>query len=434
MKRALSLERDSPVERAGPARTRAACRALWGLVVEGGVTRATSLLARIPLWFLAGTAAIAWGASLAYAHLDSRFSLDLRVYRAASKSLVGGHNPYQLHFTDYHLPFTYPPAALLAFRPFSLGSVHLIEALWWLFNALAVIPVLYRGVRTALKLPRRQTFLLALVFAPVLSLVFEPLRTNTTYGQINVVLLLLVVVDITTNRWRIGGVLVGMAGAIKLTPLVYLLYFAVRREWRSFIRGAVTFAAIGAAAFAVLPRESRTFWFHQLFDPGRTGTVGSRRNQSWYGLAHRWPFANGSAVLIWAILTLVTVGGTIVLVRRLVLRGHIIDAVVALGLCTELISPISWSHHWVWIVLVPVLVVRGFRGQSLVMASMILLCLVAAIGPYAWDLHGWPGRGLDDSLVLAGALALFTWVISEVRFRQSRSGALTHETVVAGIG
>ena len=405
-----------------------------GLVVEGSVTRTARWLARIPLWLLAGAAAMAWAASIEYAHLDSRFSLDLRVYRAASKSLMGGHNPYQLDFTDYHLPFTYPPPALLAFRPISLGSVHVVEALWWLINALAVVAILYRGVRSTLELPRHQTICIALVFAPVLSLVFEPLRTNTTYGQINVVLLLLVVFDITKSRWRIGGFLVGVAAAIKLTPLVYLLYFAVKKEWRSLSRGAAAFAGIGAVAFIVLPSESRTFWFHQLFDPGRTGTVGSRRNQSWYGMVHRWPFPNGSAVVTWALLSLVTVGGAVVLVRRLVLRRHVIDSVIALGLCTELISPISWSHHWVWIVLVPVLIVRGFRGQPFVMASMILLCLVGAIGPYAWDLHGWPGRGLDNTLVFAGALAFFTWLISEVRFRPPRSDALTDEAIPAEVG
>jgi alpha-1,2-mannosyltransferase len=405
-----------------------------GPVTNGSATRATRWLARIPLWLLAGRAAIAWAGSIVYAHLASRFSLDLRVYRAASESLIRGHNPYQFHFTHYHLPFTYPPAALLAFRLFSLGSVHFIEALWWLINAFTVVAILYLGIRTALELPRRQTFWLALAFAPVLSLAFEPLRTNTTYGQINAVLLLLIVVDITTTRWRIGGVLVGVAGAIKLTPLVYLLYFAVKSERRSFTRGALAFAGIGAVAFTVLPSESRMFWFHQFFDPGRTGTVGSRRNQSWYGLVHRWPFANGSAVFIWAILALVTVVGAVVLVRRLVLRGNIIDAVVALGLCTELISPISWSHHWVWIVLVPVLLVRGFRRQPFVMASMILLCLVGAIGPYTWALHGWPGRGLDDTLALAGALAFFTWVISEVRLRPPGSDALTDQAVCAGVG
>jgi alpha-1,2-mannosyltransferase len=255
-----------------------------------------------------------------------------------------------------------------------------------------------------------------------LSLVFEPLRTNTTYGQINAVLLLLIVIDLTSSPDRIRGGLVGLAGAIKLTPLVYLLYFAIKGAWRSLFQGLLTFIGIGLVAFAILPSDSRTYWLHQVFDPSRTGTVGGRRNQSWYGLVHRWPFPAHWAVLSWSVLSMVTLGAAILLVHRLVLRDRIIDAVVALGMCAELISPISWSHHWVWIVLLPVLLVRGFRGQPLVTASMILLCVVGAIGPYAWDFHGGPGRGLDDTLVLAGALALLTWTISEVRILPIRPG------------
>jgi alpha-1,2-mannosyltransferase len=403
-----------------------------GPVVQQEVAPFTRSLARVPLWSLAA-AVIAWTAWITHAHLGSRLSLDLRVYRAAAKSLFDGHNPYHLPFTTYHLPFTYPPAALFAFGPFSLGSVHLVESLWWLINALAVVVILYLSTRTALGLPRPRSLWLALVFAPVLSIAFEPLRANAAYGQINLALLLFVVVDITRIEGRTRGVLVGLAGAIKLTPLVYLLYFTVKGQWRSLLRGLLTFVGVGAVAFAFLPSESRTYWFHQLFDPGRAGPVWSRRNQSWNGLVHRWPFTDGWATFSLSVLTLVTLGGAILLVHRLVLRDRIIDAVVALGMCSELISPISWSHHWVWIVLVPVLLVRGFRGQTLVMASMILMCLVGEIGPYTWHLHGWAERGVDDTLVLAGALAFFTWVISEVRFRPTRSDVWPDEAAITGV-
>ena len=391
-----------------------------GLMVEREVAPFARPLVRVPLRLVAGVAVVAWAASVNYANLGSRFSLDLRVYRAAAASLLHGRNPYHLYFTNYHLPFTYPPAALLAFSPFSLSSVHLVESLWWVINALAVVVILYLGIRTALHFPRPRAFWIALASAPILNLVFEPLRANVTYGQINVVLLLLVVIDTTRTKPRVRGSLVGLAGAIKLTPLIYLLYFLVKGEWRSFVRGVVMFVGIGVVAFALLSRQSRTYWFHQAFDPGRTGAVGSRRNQSWNGLVHRWPFPAHWALLSWSVLSLVTLAAAILLVYRLVLRDRIIDAVVALGMCAELISPISWSHHWVWVVLIPVLLVRGFEGQPLVVAAMILLCLVAAIGPYAWDIHGWPGRGLDDTLVLAGAIAMFTWAISEVQFRRAR--------------
>ena len=50
----------------------------------------------------------------------------------------------------------------------------------------------------------------------------EPVRSNMDYGQINLVLMLLVVADLTGRQpWR-RGLLIGLAAAVKLTPLVYL--------------------------------------------------------------------------------------------------------------------------------------------------------------------------------------------------------------------
>ena len=392
------------------------------LVAEGATDPKARTVDRVPLWVLAGVAMVAWTASVSYADLGSRFSLDLRVYRAAANSLFAGHDPYHLHFTSYHLPFTYPPAALFALSPLSLGSIHLVEALWWWISTLALVAIVYLGVRTALDIPKARSLWIALAFAPIVGLAFEPLRSNTTYGQINLLLLLLVVVDITSTPHRVQGALIGLAGAIKLTPLTYLLYFAVKGERRSVLRGVLTFVAIEAVTFAVIPSESCAYWFHQVFDPGRTGTVGSWRNQSWYGLVHRWPFNPQLASGSWSILCLFTLGAGALLVRRLLLRDRTIDAIVALGMCAELVSPISWSHHWVWIVLVPVLLVRGFDGQPLVAASMFFLCLVGSIGPYAWHPQGWPARDLIDTLVLAGALAFFAWLASELRLKPIRPG------------
>jgi alpha-1,2-mannosyltransferase len=258
---------------------------------------------------------------------------------------------------------------------------------------------------------------LALFLTPALSLALEPLRSNTDYGQINAVLLLLVLIDITRRAGRGRGVLVGLAAAIKLTPLVYLIAFAVSRDWRALGRGLLTFAGVGLAVFLVLPGESRVFWLHQVYDPGRTGGVGNFRNQSWSGLTHRWPFPHDGVPLLWFSLAVLTVGAGAVLTRRLLARGRVIDAVVALGLTSELASPISWTHHWIWIVLIPVLLVRGFKGQPVVAATMILLCLVGAFGPYASVSSGWDHRVLIDSLTLAGGLVFVTWLVSEIRLQ-----------------
>jgi alpha-1,2-mannosyltransferase len=376
----------------------------------------------IPTWALAAWSSALWAAAIAYAHLGSRFSLDLRVYREATSSLIHGHDPYLLSFTSSHLPFTYPPFALLVLAPFSAGSVHLVEAVWWCVNAAAMTAVVSLAVARVFALPRWRAAAIALVATPVLNLAFEPLRSNTNYGQINGVLFLLVLIDLVGVRGRGRGALVGLASAVKLTPLVYLVYFAVSRQWHALVRGLVTFAGIGLAVFVVLPGESRLFWFHQVVQPGRTGDVGSVRNQSLYGLLHRWPFPGDGAQLLWFALALLTVAAGIGLTRRLMARDRVIDAVVALGLTGELVSPVSWTHHWVWIALLPLLLVRGFTGQPAVTVTMVLLCVVGVLGPYMWVDSGWIHRGLSDSLVLSGVLLLVTWLISETR-RQDAPGA-----------
>jgi alpha-1,2-mannosyltransferase len=386
---------------------------------------------RVPTWAIACASTAPWAGYMIYARLGSRFSLDLRVYRAAAASLLAGHNPYHGIFTGHHLPFTYPPVALLVLAPLSFGSVHLVEALWWLINAAAMVAILSIAISANFALTKKRTVAIALFITPILSLVFEPVRTNTNYGQINALLFLMVLIDIARVRGRGRGVLVGLAAAIKLTPLIYLIYFAVRRDWRSFGRGLCTFAGLGLAVWIVLPRESDAFWLHQVLDPSRTGHVGNVRNQSLNGMLHRWPFGPRGSDFVWGILFLLVVASGTVLARRLIERGRVTDAVVALGLTGALVSPISWTHHWIWIVLIPVLLVRGFKGQPAVVVTMVLLCLVGAVGSSTSLRVVWVEKALSDALVLAGGLLLLTWLVSEVRQRyaQVKDGPEVHREV-----
>jgi len=354
-----------------------------------------------------------WAASFLYANLGARFSLDLRVNREAAASFLAGHNPYLLHFTSYGLPWTYPPFALLVLSPLSFGSIHLIEALWWLCNFAAMFAILYIAISAVFQRSRATNLAIATFVTPVLSLALEPVRSNTTNGQINVLLFLLVILDIVRVRGRGRGVLIGLAAAIKLTPLIYLLLFVITRDRRSLLRGIVTFMTAELIAYLALPKESVHFWSSEIFHPGLTGTVGSLRNQSLNGLLHRWPFPHDGMTLLWIFFVLLTLSVGTSLAKRLANAGLTIDAVIALGLTGELISPISWTHHWIWVVLIPVLVVRGFKGQRQVTIAMIALILVAAVAPYSWDTHGLTHRVLSDSLTVVALSVLLVWFTTE---------------------
>ena len=104
----------------------------------------------------------------------------------------------------------------------------------------------------------------------------------------------MIVADVTRVRapWR--GVLVGLAAAIKLTPLVFLFYFAAARDWRSLARGVGTVVVVTAPQLAgaalrlrplLVPRGRPT--------PAAPVPLGVVSNQGWNGLVHRSPFDGG---------------------------------------------------------------------------------------------------------------------------------------------
>jgi alpha-1,2-mannosyltransferase len=175
-----------------------------------------------------------------------------------------------------------------------------------------------------------------------------PVAQTISYGQINLVLVAACLLDCgvtprASGRWR--GVLVGVATAIKLTPGIFIVYFALTRQWAAAVRAAVTAAACAALAFAIAPGPSREFWLHLVFDANRPGSPAYYGNQSLLGALERL-----HAVWLWVPLGLVL--GCVGLWRatRAHRAGAEVTAVALVGLTALVVSPISWQHHAVWIV------------------------------------------------------------------------------------
>ena len=169
--------------------------------------------------------------------------------------------------------------------------------------------------------------------------VFEPLRSNMDYGQINWILMVLVVLDLTTVTGKRRGTLIGVAAAIKLTPLIYLGYFLVQRQWRALIRGVSVFVGLTLIACLVLQVGTLSFWHDLFFKRSHAGATDGISNQSWSGLLFRSPLHGGAAAFVlWVPLVLVTVVAGLLLTRRLLAADRVIDAVVALALTELLVS------------------------------------------------------------------------------------------------
>jgi alpha-1,2-mannosyltransferase len=279
---------------------------------------------------------LTWLVTLVHLEVRPGGLLDLSVYRAGSQRLLDGASTYAQPYGD--LPFTYPPFAALVMVPLAVLPSVLAELALPLLSATALVFVWHRcGVTTRW----------LLLVAPA-SAVFEPVWMTQHFGQVNLLLLALVLGDLVgpTSRWR--GVLTGIAASIKLTPLVFLGYLLVTRQWRAAGVMAASFAVTVLVPIVLIPRDGVRFWTSVLPDAGRIGAPWYAGNQSLMGVLARLGGEASWVRPVWLVTSVVVVLLALWLAHALFVRGDLLGAVSATGLASLLASPVSWSHHWVW--------------------------------------------------------------------------------------
>ncbi|MFB9902769.1 glycosyltransferase 87 family protein [Allokutzneria oryzae] len=324
--------------------------------------------------------------------------VDLQVYRAGADAVLRGLDLYGAGFPYTtpalpDLPFTYPPFAALVFTPFGLLSWPVSMVVMTVVGALALSAACVITARVYL--PGSRGVLVGSALA-VVCVFLEPMRANITFGQINLVLMLLVVADCLLPRtpWP-RGLLIGIAAAIKLTPAAFVLFFVVRRQWKPVLAALAGFVGAGAVAFAVLPNASVQYWSSMLFRTDRIGRVIYGDNQSLRGMLARFELPG----FWWPVLAVVTVAVTWFLAHRLRAAGQDLVALLVIAVGALLVSPVSWEHHWSWVA--PALV-----GLSI----------------FAWQSRNW-------GTVALGALALLPFALGLYRFSRRDSGVELQWTV-----
>lgn len=354
--------------------------------------------------------ALAWLGTAAVLGFGPHQFLDLQVYLAGGRALLnGGHHLYTFRVTSLRLPFTYPPFAAAVFAPLSVLPVGLVQVLWTIVAAWTIVATIGVGM-AELHLDRRTRWSLAIVVGGASALVLQPVGSGLGLGQINTQLMLLVMVDLLCIQGRARGALVGIASAIKLTPLFFVLYFVVTRDWRALRTSVVTFVAVTGVTWALLPALSSHYFLHVLGHPGVIGGLGTRANQAWAGIFNRSPF-HGST-WGWIVLGVVTAAVATAL-AALVVRRSPLQAVVALAFGSLLVSPISWAHHWCWIVLLPIIAWQQ-RADRLLLAFDALILVVAAVGAFRYFGLGASRAVASDALVVLTMVWLCTWLQREL--------------------
>ena len=298
--------------------------------------------------------------------------VDLHVYRLGGEvaaQLSPGYRPALASplydWPGYGLKFTYTPFAAIVFTILVLPSWGLLLKLSIAANILALAVAIWAtlgglGYRAGLARLGGTLLLAAGLFWT------EPVQRTLYLGQVELLLMALIMWDMCQpdRRWWKGAG-IGIAAGIKLVPLIFIPYLLLTRRYREAAVAAGVFAATVAIGFAALPADSRTWWLDGLFVKGsRTGFVGWEGNQSLQAIITRLSGSIAAGQPIWLAAAAVTLVVGLASAVALSRAGHALAGVLTCALTGLLISPISWDHHWVWIVPgVTALVGYGLRAR-----------------------------------------------------------------------
>jgi len=314
------------------------------------------LAAAAPVWLVISIAArFAW----TYLVPNGANFVDLHVYVGGAGTLDQPGALYDYVYAeqtpDFPLPFTYPPFAAVVFYPLHLLPFWLVAFVW----QIGIMAALYGVVRVSQRLLPMDTGRRVAMLWTAIGIWLEPLRSTFDYGQINVVLVLAVLVAVYSSRWWLSGLLVGLAAGVKLTPAVSGLYFLGARRWGTVAFSAVVFLGTIGLSAVVVGDQTRYYFTELLGDASRVGPIGTSFNQSWRGgisriLGHDAGFGPVvlAAIAVTAVLALLAwraIGGA---TDRL-------GAIIVVQLFGLLLSPISWTHHWVWLIPLMIWLLHG---------------------------------------------------------------------------
>ncbi len=286
-----------------------------------------------------------------FAGSDAFAMVDLKVYLEGAQHLTDG-TLYDFFSEPLHLPFTYPTFSAIIFTPMTWLPWTLLRMLWQAASfgaigliAYATLRLLGRAGPNALRPLDNLRGVVVTITA--LGLWLEPVRTTFNYGQINLFLCALLLAGAVASKEWLAGASVGLAAGIKLTPAITGLYYLLQRRWSAVLWSVVFFAGTIGLGLLIVPSETIRFFTQLMFDPARTGPVWSAINQSLRGAIAR--LAGADLTTLWLVAAAVAAVLGVWAAWACLRAGDRTAGFLAIQITGLLISPISWSHHWVWV-------------------------------------------------------------------------------------
>jgi alpha-1,2-mannosyltransferase len=329
--------------------------------------------------------------------------MDSAVYQAGAQAILRGHPLYgglEIPLPWADLPFTYPPIAAIFFLPLVPLPLWLVWGVMAAGCALALGVVVRTSLRSVLR-HEPQPWLANAVTALAFGL--QAVWSTIGLGQVNLLLMALIAVDVLAlHGTRRSGILIGIAASIKLTPLIFIPHLLLTGRRADAIRALLTFLALQAFAWIVLPADSVRYWTSAILE-GNGNRTYEAANQSLNGLVQRLTGQAPSALTVSLILGAACLALMVALVRRLHQANQPLAAMLVTAFCGLLVSPVTWTHHWVWVV--PLCVLLGYQAfRRHGVAAKLLLALVLLVFSVDFRLLVRTGNRLELRWTLAETL------------------------------
>jgi alpha-1,2-mannosyltransferase len=322
---------------------------------------------------------------------------DLKVYYGAMNYWVhGGGQLYDYLVPQTEYGFTYPPFAAGLMLPMAFMSWHAAIAVSVALNVVVIVAMLGWLVGPVIQ-RKGWTPWFALAVALGLTALFEPVRETVNFGQVNLLLLFLVAADLlllVRKGNRFGGIGIGIATAIKLTPGIFIVYLLVTRRWRAAAVASAAAATATWLAATFAPDASRVFWTDAMWNTDRVGNTAFVSNQSLNGLVSRLDPAEPSKAL-WLALVLAAMVVWAWRARRAIKAGDEVAGLALTGIIGCLVSPITWIHHLVWVLPAFALLVDHAtdpandrkRRRNLLIFGVVSFAILCSRLPWAFHRH-----------------------------------------------
>ena len=383
-----------------------------------------SLSAAAPLLLVVSVAArLAW----TYLAPNGANFVDLHVYIGGGAAIDHPGALYRYVYADqtpdFPLPFTYPPFAAVVFYPLHLLPFGLVAFCWQVGTMVALYGVVRLSQRL-LGVPAGSGHRIGMAWTAI-GIWTEPLRSTFDYGQINVLLTLAGLWAAYSTRWWLSGLLVGLAAGVKLTPAITGFYFVGMRRWAAALFSAVVFAATVAVSALIVSNETRFYFSKLVRDTNRVGPICTTFNQSWRGgICRIFGHDPGYSPVVMVALAVTAVLATLAwrALKSLGAQGEPdrLGLLLIVELFGLLVAPISWTHHWVWLLPLMIWLIHGplsaRRGARILGWGWLVLILIGVpwllsfAQPSIWQ-HSRPWYlAWGATVYIAATLATLVWI------------------------